>query len=164
MIIHLFKKLFSKKYRNELRIKEQNLIEAQFEQIFIKLSDMFFKRNKYEHYIDLPLGNCRIEGTWLGDSIYLDLYKKDERLGRIHVGPGLFKSEPLVYWRVLSWPENKWTFKNKTDELTTNDFAQAINSIAPKLVLTWFHKGDRMMSVDIEIPDLSSIMQLPEKD
>jgi hypothetical protein len=164
MLIHLFKKLFSKKYRNELCLRKQAQIELEFEQLFLKLSDMFFRREDSDPYIDLLLGGYEIDGSWLGDSIYLDIHKKDKRLGRIHVGPGLFKSEPLVYWRVLGWPENEFVFKKKTDELITNDLAHAINSIVPKLVLTWFHEGKRMISVDIEIPDLSSIMRLPEKE
>lgn len=164
MIIHLFKKLFSKKYRNKLRLRKQAQIELEFEQLFLKLSDMFFRREGCDPYIDLPLGDYDIDGSWLGDSICLDIHKKDKRMGRIHVGPGLFKSEPLVYWSALGWPENEFVFKKKTGELITNDLAHAINSIVPKLVLTWFHKGNRMMTMDIAITDISPALKLPEKE
>lgn len=130
------RRLFSKKYRDKLFVNKSRKTEAEFEHIFVELSLLYpLLSTSAGQHIEEPLGEYMVIGGWLTDTCYLDIYKKDKKMGRIIVGPPIFDNDPPIWWIILrNSPVSKVVLNIEAFELTRTDLARAINAIVPELV------------------------------
>lgn len=155
------KKLFSKKYRKEVIARKEAQLRLEFEQIFIEIEEMFPCQQNAHTYVDGRIGKYGINGSWLTDGFYFDIFLKSKRLGRIYLSKTLFDDSGYITWHCFK--DNESVYHETQGKLTRDYFAFALNRIVPKLITSWSENNRIFMLVNTTFADLSQVMKLPIK-
>lgn len=153
------KRLFSKKYRKELRARKQAQIQLEFEQIFVEIERMFPEQHNAHTYVDGRIGEYGIDGSWLHDGFYFDIFKKDKRLGRIYLSKTLFDQDGYVTWHCFKG--NEQVYLEHKGVLSREYFALSLNMIVPGMIQAWSENSKQFMLINITYTDLSKAIDLP---
>jgi hypothetical protein len=138
-LIKFIKNLFKSKETKarEAKILKES-IQLQFNDIYRVLAKELTSP-KHHHSLDFLIGKYQLGGGWLRDTIYLDIYLKYNKLGRLHVGPKLFGDGVSHHSIYIDGCEDINDFRswlNVSPTFTKTDLALSINNIVPNLIET----------------------------
>lgn len=122
------------KLTHKYQIKQNKIIEYQFESIFLNIDNILPQQGNYYGYVKEPLGKYRFSGGWLHSQFYFDISKGDRKLGRIYVGYTIPKFEKKLRWHSINKLGVSLTSKNEA--FNRLELALAINHVVPGLIVS----------------------------
>lgn len=140
-------------------VKQREMIESQFESIFLQIEKMLLQQNDCRTFVKKDLGKYSFDGGWLRTNFYFDIFKGTRKLGRVYVGYSIPRFEKKIRWHIINRLDVSRIVECET--FTRFELALAINHVVPGLISTYTENGQQYVICNITYTDLSSVMELP---
>lgn len=120
--------------------RDEAKIVVQVDTFFDKLVEVYPLQRNHHGRLNFNVGHYSFDGGWLSNSFYFDVLDTDIKyntkiIGRIYIGPELFKPNPR--WVVVK-PDGNYPvsggYGQSVTEITKEDLITAINYLVPSLV------------------------------